>query len=56
MEEHFSLILVNTIKYKKKKIEILLTKDSFAYAVGHSIMLFTQVASIFNISDIANVI
>ena len=42
--------------HQKEKIEILLTKDSFAYAVGHSTMLFTQVASIFNISDIANVI
>ena len=44
------------IHQKEEKIEILLTKDSFAYAVGHSTMLFTQVASIFNISDIANVI
>ena len=29
LEEHFSLILVNTIKYKKKKIEIILRNSNF---------------------------
>ena len=47
-----SSICTSIAHIKKEEIEISITNVFSACAIGHSTMLFTQAASIFNINDI----
>lgn len=51
-----SSICTSIAHIKKEEIEISITNVFSACAIGHSTMLFTQAASIFNINDITDVI